>query len=114
MTNEGNLAWVTFFSGLIMFFVLAGPGSHWPLAERLLAWFAAVSLLGASIFRLVAVYDPSVSAEAEVIGYTVMVAGRGCVILVGLYLIARHVYRCNPRWRTPVEQVSDLVAGHRR
>lgn len=111
---DNLLAWITAISGLTMLFVVAGPGSMWPFGERLLVWFAGVSLIGASIFRLVAVYDPSVAWQAAFVGGIVMVVGRICVFFTGVYLVLRWLWKRNPQWRSPVEVVGDLVAGHRR
>ncbi|MBL8824880.1 MAG: hypothetical protein JNJ77_20000 [Planctomycetia bacterium] len=110
------LAWSTMAAALGVFCIVAGPASNRPFTERLLLWMVFATLLGASLHRIVGIYDPYMVFQAKLIGYVIMTVTRCVIAVLSLVLIVRWVAQC-PWWknrRTVSERVGDYVAGYRR
>lgn len=108
------LAWVNAVAGIVLLLAIAGPGSIRPFSERLLLWGIAVSFIGASAFRIVDIYDPSLSEHATVVSYVVMIGARLIITVVAVYLSVLWAFRYHPEYHTPAEICGDFLAGHRR
>jgi len=91
---ETILAWMTLIAGTMVFLIVAGPASQRLFAERFLLWNVAMTLIGASLFRIVAVYDPLSAIHAMVVGYVIMFVTRTLIAVIGLYLAFKWMMRC--------------------
>lgn len=112
---ETVLAWMTLAAGTMIFCLVAGPASHRPFAERFLMWNVSMSLIGASLFRIVAVYDPLSAIHAMLVGYVIMFISRGLIACLCLYLISKWVARCS--WWRRVQQAQEIrgmAMGYKR
>lgn len=104
---EQQLAWLSAIAGVAMFLLIAGPGSMWSFAERLLGWSLAATLLAASIPRLVTQYDPEVAAYARQIGILLMLVTRYLILLTSSYLIIRWAWKFRvPAKPQPVQSLA--------
>ena len=103
------LAWITAIASFVLFAIVAGPMSPRPFVERLLVWFVAMGMLGASLFRLFGWDDGNVTLVA----YCIMLCARFGVACVGTWILAGWVWH-KTTIRTPAEWVADQIVGYRR
>lgn len=88
------LAWVTVIAGLMVFLVVAGPASNRTFIERLFLWCVSMTLIGASLFRIVSVYDASSSEHATAVGYVIMLVTRCMIAVISAWMAVRWAFRC--------------------
>lgn len=91
---DNVLAWMTFWAGLVLFLLTAGPMSIRPFIERVFVWLMAVTLIGASLFRIVAIFDPTNAEHAAVVGYVIMLLSRAAIAVTGLIIVCQWAARC--------------------
>lgn len=84
MNTDIMIAVLNLLAGTVALMITAGPMSYRPMfPDRLFFFFMAISLVSASMSRLVSIYDP-MNAASYLLTMTVLIFARTLLIYIGL------------------------------